>query len=135
MALLAWNSRYSVGVKALDGQHTVLFNTLNDLHAAMMNGNGKTMTGPLLRKLVEYTRTHFADEEAMLTATKYPGLADHKVRHRELINQVNGYVDSFDRGDAALNLHLITFLSDWLTNHIQKSDHDYSSWLNSHGVK
>ena len=38
---------------------------MNDLHAAMMKGQAQSLTGPLLQKLVDYTRTHFEDEEAM----------------------------------------------------------------------
>ena len=41
MALLTWNSKYSVGVKPLDSQHTVLFGLLNDLHAAMLKGQDR----------------------------------------------------------------------------------------------
>ena len=101
MALMSWNAKYSVGVHALDDQHTGLFDILNELHAAMMKGQAQSLTGPLLKKLVEYTRKHFAAEEAML----------------------------------ALNVHLLNFLRDWLTNHIQKTDHQYGPWLNEHGVR
>jgi len=134
MALLTWNNKYSVGVKALDSQHTVLFNILNDLHAAMMNGKAQALTGPLLRKLVDYTRTHFSAEEAMLTTARYPGLADHHKLHDGLMKQVEDYAARFERGEITLNLHLLNFLRDWLTNHIQKVDHEYGPWLNEHGV-
>lgn len=134
MALLIWNSSYSVGVKTLDSQHTSLFNILNDLHGAMMNGQAQTMTGPLLRKLVEYTGTHFSAEEKMLDASRYPGLASHRILHRDLMKQVEDYSARFDRGEITLNLQLLNFLRDWLTNHIQKVDHEYGPWLNEHGV-
>ena len=134
MALLTWNAKYSVGVKSLDGQHTVLFDILNDLHAAMMKGQAQTMTGPLLRKLVDYTRTHFAAEEGMLAASKYPGLTAHRKLHVDLLKQVEDYSARYDRGEITLNLHLINVLRDWLTNHIQKTDHEYGPWLNEHGM-
>jgi hemerythrin len=133
MALLTWNDRYSVGVKSLDSQHTVLFDILNDLHAAMMKGEAQTMTGPLLRKLIDYTRTHFQAEEGLLAASKYPGLEAHRALHRTLMQQVEDYSARFDRGEITLNLHLLNFLRDWLTNHIQKTDHEYGPWLNEHG--
>src|ERR1035438_8181377 len=134
MALLTWNSKYSVGVKTLDSQHTVLFGILNDLHAAMLKGQAQSLTGPLLRKLVDYTQTHFSTEERMLTEARYPGLADHKVKHSELIKKVQGYAARFEKGEITLNLHLMNFLRDWLTEHIQKTDHEYGSWLNERGV-
>jgi hemerythrin-like metal-binding protein len=134
MALMSWNSSYSVGVKSIDGQHTVLFDILNDLHGAMMTGQAASLTGPILKKLVTYTREHFAAEEAMLAKTKYPGLAEHQVKHRDLIKQVEDYSARFDRGEITLNLHLLNFLRDWLTNHIQKVDHEYGPWLNKNGI-
>ncbi|MGA2047719.1 MAG: bacteriohemerythrin [Terracidiphilus sp.] len=135
MALLNWNSSYSVGVKTLDSQHTTLFAILNDLHSAMMKGEAHTMTGPLLRKLVEYTRTHFSAEEKMLADSQYPGLANHRLLHRNLMKQVEDYSTRFERGEITLNLHLLNFLRDWLTNHIQKVDHEYGPWLNEHGMR
>ena len=135
MALLTWNSNYSVGVKTLDGQHTVLFGILNDLHSAMMKGQAQSLTGPLLRKLVDYTQTHFNAEEGIMATAKYPGLADHRAQHRELIKQVQDYSARFERGEITLNLHLLNFLRDWLSNHIQKVDHEYGPWLNDHGVR
>jgi hemerythrin-like metal-binding protein len=135
MALLTWNSKYSVGVKPLDSQHTVLFGLLNDLHAAMLKGQAQSLTGPLLKKLVAYTHTHYKDEEAMMTAAKYPGLADHKIKHRDLIKQVEDFAARHERGEVTVNLQLMNFLRDWLTNHIQKTDHEYGPWLNEHGVR
>lgn len=135
MALMTWSKEYSVGVKAMDNQHTTLFQVLNDLHAAMLKGQAQSLTGPLLRKLLAYTRDHFSAEEAMLASTKYPGLPDHRKIHRELTHKVEEFADRFDRGEIALNLPLMTFLRDWLGNHIQKVDKEYGTWLNSHGVQ
>jgi hemerythrin-like metal-binding protein len=132
---MTWNSGYSVGVKTMDSQHTVLFGLLNDLHAAMMKGQAQSLTGPLLRKLVEYTHTHFSAEEQMMAAAKYPGLADHRTRHRELIKQVEEYANRFESGEITLSLDLLKFLRNWLSDHIQKVDHQYGPWLNEHGLR
>ena len=135
MALLAWDSRYSVGVKSIDGQHSVLFGLVNDLHAAMLKGHAQSLTGPLLHKLVDYTQTHYAAEEKMMAAAKYPNLTVHQSKHRDLIKQVKEFSARLERGEVALSLDLMNFLRDWLTNHIQKVDHEYGPWMNQHGVK
>jgi hemerythrin-like metal-binding protein len=134
MALLSWSSKYSVGVQSMDSQHTVLFGLLNDLHSAMMKGQAQSTTGPLLRKLANYAHEHFAAEEAIMASTRYPDLAQHRIKHRDLSKQVEEFAARFDRGESTLNLHLLNFLRDWLTNHIQKVDHGYSAWMNEHGV-
>jgi len=134
MALLTWNSSYSVGVKTLDRQHTVLFNILNDLHAAMMKGQAQNVAGPLLRELVQYTCEHFAAEEAMMAVSDYPGLIRHCTQHQDLIQQVQEYVAKFEKGESTVNTQSLSFLRDWLTNHIQRADKNYGPWLNERGV-
>ena len=59
MALMTWNDSFSVGVKAMDEQHKGLVRTLNELHAAMMSGQAKAVSGDLLKTLAKYTRDHF----------------------------------------------------------------------------
>jgi hemerythrin len=135
MALLTWSDKYSVGVKVLDNQHTGLVDTLNDLHAAMMKGLAQDVTGPLLRKLVAYTRDHFSAEEKLMTSTKYPGLIQHCAKHRDLTKQVEEFVGRFERGEITINIHLMNFLRDWLASHILKEDKEYGPWLNQQGVR
>jgi hemerythrin len=134
MPLMTWNDRYSVGVKAIDGQHSVLFDIINELHAAMLKGQAQSVTGPLLHKLVKYTHEHFAAEEKLMASVNYMGLASHKVLHRDLVKQVEEYIVRFEKGEIAVNVDLLNFLRDWLTKHILKTDHEYGPWLNEHGV-
>jgi hemerythrin-like metal-binding protein len=135
MALLTWNSKYSVGVQAMDSQHTQLFDMVNDLHAAMMQGKAQSVTGPLLRKLADYTQRHFTAEEALMASKSYPELTKHKAEHVALTKQVSDFVGRFEKGENTLSLHLMNFLRDWLMNHIQKEDQKYGVFLNKLGVK
>jgi len=130
MALLTWDSKYSVGVQNMDTQHNVLFDMLNDLHTAMMKGQTQNVVGGLLNKLVSYTRGHFAAEEAMMAAANYPGLAQHKIKHRNLTQQVEEFAARYQKGETTVNIQLLNFLRDWLTTHIQKEDHEYGPWVN-----
>ena len=134
MASLAWTTKFSVGVRSLDYQHSVLFGALNELHAAIMKGRARAVIAQSLHDLVAYIRNHFRAEEATLSLTKYPALAQHRLHHRDLTEQLQGYVERFDRGEIALSLCLLNFLRGWLTNHIQMEDHEYTLWLNAHGV-
>jgi hemerythrin-like metal-binding protein len=108
---------------------------LNDLYDAMMKGHAKDATGPLLRKLVKYTHDHFESEEAMMAAADYSGLAGHRREHQALSKQVGDYGSRFERGECAVNIELLRFLRNWLTNHIQQSDKLYGPRLMSHGAK
>jgi len=135
MALITWSDQYSVGVKAIDKQHAGLVDALSGVQAGMMTGQGKTVTGPLLHRLVSYTHDHFNAEEAMMSAARYPGLADHKIKHRNLTEQVEEFVGRFEDGESTLSVPLMNFLRDWLTTHMLKEDKEYGPWLNQHGVQ
>lgn len=135
MALLTWSSRYSVDVESMDKQHTVLFGFLNDLHDAMMKGHANKITGDLLGKLLDYTRKHFSAEEAIMASARYPDLAQHRIKHRDLVMQVEDFAARFQRGETALSVQLLNFLRDWLTNHIQNEDQKYGPWVNEHGKR
>ena len=134
MALMTFGQSYSVGVQSIDSQHKVLFEIVKELYAAMMKGQAKNLTGPLLHKLAEYTKNHFCAEEAIMAIAKYPGLAAHKLQHRDLVKQVEEYLIRFEKSETLLNVQLLRFLRDWLTSHIQKVDKEYGPWLNAHGV-
>jgi hemerythrin-like metal-binding protein len=124
MALLSWSS-----------EHTVLFGILNDLHEAMMKGRAQSIVGQLLHKLANYAGEHFTAEEALLQKAGYPDLAQHRILHRDLTKEVGEFVSRYERGESTLNLKLLNFLRDWLTNHIEKVDHKYGDWINEHGKR
>ena len=135
MSLLTWNDSFSVGVKTIDQQHSGLFAIVNELHTAMMTGKAKIVLGALLDKLVKYTVEHFAYEERMMEAAKYPNLVTHRAHHTDLTKQVGDFMARYKRGDGALNIELLRFLSDWLTKHIQHEDKEYGPWLNRNSGK
>ena len=135
MALLTWGEEYSVGVKEINGQHSGLFDILNKLHDAMAKGQGQSVAGELLHKLVRYTKEHFAAEERLMEAAKYPGLAKHRMQHEALARQVGELMAKYEKGEVSVNVHLLFFLRDWLKNHIQREDKEYGPWLNEHGVR
>jgi hemerythrin len=135
MALLTFDKSYSVGIQFVDDQHEGLFDTLNELHTAMMKGHANAVVGRLLKDLLAYTRSHFAAEEAMLGRAKYPGLGEHQIKHKKLTAQVAEYAERYRHGEAALSVHLINFLRDWLTSHILREDRAYSAWLSQAGLR
>jgi hemerythrin-like metal-binding protein len=129
MALLTWDDHFTVGMQSMDAQHKLLFESLNELHRAWMKGEARDLTEPLLWNLRAYTRDHFSAEELMLAKADYPGLPQQQLLHRNLMQKVELYVARFHRGECAIDLQFLQFLRDWLTNHIQKVDRGYQSWM------
>jgi hemerythrin len=133
MALLNWNEKLSVGVESIDDQHKILVDTLNELYHAVMQGASRNSTEPLLRSLLAYTRNHHIAEEQMMANVNYPELKQHRSLHRELVQALQDYLASIDRGEAAINVDALYRLRDGLINHIQRVDGGYRAWFAEHG--
>lgn len=134
MPLLVWDAKYSVGVTAMDAQHTVLFEILNQLYDAMTARQDRAVLGDLLTRLSNFAHQHFAEEEQMMAAAQYPELEPHRVLHRDLLEKVEDFKLRLNRKELTISLHLLNFLRDWLTRHIQQVDHNYSAWMNERGI-
>ena len=136
--MITWSEKLSVGIPAIDLEHQKLVALLNELHDAMKVGKGAAVVERVLRSLVEYTKTHFANEEMLMVQRKYPGYAPHKAEHDQLTQQALALLQSVQDGGGVvarlLDHHPVTletmgFLSDWLTKHICDSDQKYSPYL------
>jgi hemerythrin len=122
MALVEWNDTLVTGDAVIDADHKKLVSYVNDLHEGLIKGKGKDTLGPILDKLILYTRQQFAREEGFWTAQKYPQVAVHKKQHANLLATVDDFKKQYDGGKLLLTLQVMDFLSDWLTKHIRGSD-------------
>ena len=134
MALIIWNSGYSVGNEEIDTQHQKLIEIINTLHDAMRIGKGKEIIEKVLDELTNYTIFHFAIEEKLFDLHKYPGSLIHKKNHSDLVAKVIAFKENYFNGSSLLTLDLMNFLKDWLVNHIAKSDKEYTAFFIGKGV-
>lgn len=135
MSLIDWNSSYSVNVKEIDDQHKKLIDLINKLYDEMKSGHGKEALSGVLKELVDYTKYHFQAEEKLLSKNNYPNFAAHKKEHEELTKKVEEINEKIASGKMVISSNVLTFLKDWLNNHILVEDKGYSKYLNEKGVK
>ncbi len=131
MDLTTSNGELSVGVKMLDCDHRVLFETIKELQSETLAEGDPRRTSSLLRKLADFTLTHFALEEGMMEATKFPGMALHRLHHQRITEQVATLVSRHKQGGLALDSDSLSFLSQLHADHVQKDDLHYGLWLNA----
>ncbi|RCX33329.1 bacteriohemerythrin [Thioalbus denitrificans] len=132
---VSWHESYSVGVAALDADHKKLLRLINNLQTAIHYQTGEEFIHEALDELVDYTRTHFGREEALMRDNGYPDLEAHQREHRDMIDKVNGMVTRYHaEGEEALE-PLARFLKEWLLNHINGTDQRYGPFLNGKGVR
>nr|WP_320016058.1 bacteriohemerythrin [uncultured Desulfobacter sp.] len=132
---IPWGDRFVIGIESIDTQHKHWVGILNDLHRAMKVKAGASECGPILEKLEDYTRFHFSHEEDLFAAHGYLEAAAHEEHHRELIEKVKAYKQEFESGKAGLSIELLTFLTDWLKNHILTMDMAYGPYLKEKKVR
>jgi len=129
-----WNDGMSVGVQVIDQQHRQLLTLINELHDAMTQGRGSTVLRQIVDGLIEYTRVHFTTEEGYFEICDYPDCAAHKQQHRYFVAKVTDFKQGFDEGRLMLTLDVMSFLGDWLVEHIQGSDASYAPFLHAEGA-
>jgi hemerythrin-like metal-binding protein len=127
--LFPWTDALSIGLPEIDKQHKKLVALVNELHAAMKLKKGSVTSGKVLDELVRYTETHFAFEEQLFDKYEYSDRAAHKKQHADLVRQVNDFKSEFKSGRAGLSMDLMHFLTDWLKDHIMKTDKAYAPFL------
>jgi hemerythrin len=135
MALIEWKDSYSIGIEHLDNQHRELVRQINILHDAMTVGKGKEALNEILIALIDYTATHFKSEEELFDQYNFPDSEKHIAEHSNFVKEVLSFKENFDKGRLMLSIEVMTFLKNWLTNHILGSDMGYKPFLLSKGVK
>jgi hemerythrin-like metal-binding protein len=134
MAVFSWNDSYSVKVAVCDQQHMRLFDIINKLADAMRMGKGQDVVNQVVTELLDYTNTHFQDEEALLQKANYPQLEAHREMHRIFVKKVQSLQSQAQMGKRVNAAQLLSLIRDWLVNHIQKTDKRYSAHLNAAGI-
>ena len=127
--MFEWKNEYSLSIASIDAQHKKLFAIAEELHEAMRTGQSKPVLSKILDRLVQYTATHFAQEESLMKAHAYPDFAAHRSVHEALKKQVMDFQEKFQAGETFISIELMTFLKDWLEKHIKGTDMRYAPFL------
>jgi hemerythrin len=133
---LVWKDEYSVGIEAIDRDHKKLLNLINQFQTAVLYRTGREFEEEAFDALLEYTRTHFRREEDLMEEHGYPDFESHREQHRKMIAQVEACMARYMSEGRQVPLeHAVSFLQDWLINHINGTDQQYSEFLISKGVR
>jgi len=126
-------SHISVGVRLLDRDHDDLTEILSEIQFRTAVGLPEGRTSEMLRTLAQRMQLHFALEESMMLATRYPGTAKHRLRHQWLIKQVRTLATKSGRCALERNPHLMNLMTGWHYQHVGDDDLDYGIWLSASG--
>lgn len=128
-----WMPEYSVEIDEVDAQHQELVNILNKLFIAVSKREGEQVISSILDALTEYTRVHFALEEQLLRLAKYEALEEHMEEHRKLLERLHELSRKHLEEEKPIYFEMLSFLKNWLKEHIQGEDIKYSAALKKAG--
>lgn len=127
--LFPWSEEFSVGIDEVDAQHKNLVGFVNELHSAIKNKKGRAASLEIIARLIDYTQTHFAFEEALMRTTNYPDYKVHKEQHADLVEKVSKLQEKLINENAAITFSLLHFLKSWLSIHICEDDMNFGHFF------
>jgi methyl-accepting chemotaxis protein len=130
-----WDDSLSIGVAKIDEQHRELFDAINRLIDAVEAGHGAMELRKALDFLVNYTATHFADEEAIQQQCGYPDFENHRRIHeafKKVAADMSGEMEQYGAG-AALVKEVKRKFGDWLVTHIKGQDSQIGEFIRAKG--
>jgi hemerythrin len=137
--MLQWKDSYSVNVQVIDDQHKQLFAIAGKLMDLIKSSSEEEdryeEIREVLNELKNYTEYHFDYEEQLLRRNGYDIVDDHKVQHEEFIGKLSDLQkqDIYIKQKNAM-MNILTFLIDWISEHIVKEDIMYGKFLNEKGI-
>lgn len=132
--MLVWDSSYSVKVKEIDNQHKRLIDYINLLEASTRDADPQKLVTSIFKGLMVYTIDHFTTEEDYFRKFNYEKMEEHMQEHKELIRELNEYFTRFETEKDFDADRFMSFLRDWLIDHIMGSDKDYITCFADNGL-
>jgi len=127
--MFAFTSKYMTGVEMIDEEHKKLFDIMRrsfellNQHQNSENVDSFDMVLDIIDELVDYTQTHFADEEEYMASINYEGLEAQKRAHQIFVEKLSDIdLEGTNIPPYEYLEDVIDFVLYWLTNHILKMD-------------
>jgi hemerythrin-like metal-binding protein len=120
---IQWSDAMLNGVAEIDQQHRILVDTLIEATIKLKGGTSGPLFDQITRDLLAYAIYHFNTEEQLMREYGYADAAPedakmHLAEHRRFSQRVVALRTEAREGSQDSRDALLTFLKDWLTNHI-----------------
>jgi len=126
---LQWREQLSVGNNSIDADHKKLIEIIG---AAEISLDARDRAGlfRVLHELAQYGEQHFRREEALAQAVGYPKSEQMHRSHLQLVAELTLFQSQIGATltDEVVS-HIVTFLRDWLINHVIKEDLPLKPWM------
>jgi hemerythrin-like metal-binding protein len=124
-----------VGVQAMDDQHGILMDALNELRLELLHGGECRTVRSMLKRVTELMRLHVESEERLLALHGFPGLAAHRAEQQRLLGRLAQFDVRFEQRQTSAVYELVEYLRKWFTTHTGIAGQKYGPWLQKCGVQ
>ncbi len=115
-----WDDMYEIGYADIDNEHKTLFCAINSFVMAAI-GDCCDDIDDVLKKMEGYAAQHFAKEERLMELSRYGGVEDHKLLHKQFWDDLEKFKSNNDSGND-VSLEVAFYTSSWLKHHILNVD-------------
>ena len=119
---------YFTGIQLIDDEHAQLFDYANQIYELLKDefiADKYDNIRDLLQKLMDYAKKHFADEESYMESIQYKKIFTQKMQHQAFVDELEKYdleeIDQMEDQEAVIS-KMLTFVTDWLVEHILHLD-------------
>jgi len=129
---VSWSNKFASGIKLIDDQHKGLVDLVNEMFKHV-TGNAvqeRNYFNIVIQEAVNYVKVHFATEEKMMIATKFPEYQEHKKEHESFIIAVVENIKDYESGKRHTLSSFTRFLKDWILSHVALIDKKYFDYFN-----
>ncbi|MGB2602251.1 MAG: bacteriohemerythrin [Candidatus Sulfotelmatobacter sp.] len=124
----------SVKVARFDDDHKEMLSIIGGFYSAMLSGRGALVLQKVLAEMTNHSQAHFAEEEGVLEATKYPRRVSHRRKHQKLLKQLKWFQQEITAGKFVSSVSVANFVDQCLVVHMQGIDQQYSKHLTANGI-
>ncbi len=131
---LVWNESFVAGVQEIDEQHMILVDLLNSAKVKLLPESDTKVMEQIILDLLSYALYHFDTEERLMGEYDYnkesPQDAHaHLDQHRTFSAKVVSARKALTSGEKISAEDLLQFLTEWLVNHILKTDFKLADYI------
>lgn len=132
----SWYPALELGIREVDDQHRELFRRVDMLVEAMMARRGPEELAQVFDFLGTYVLEHFGAEEKLMRIHAYPERGAHEAEHRRFVDDFKALQRDYTReGPTALLLVRVNGrVTQWLAEHISRTDRTFGTWLKASGL-
>jgi len=132
MAYMTLSETYSTGMQSIDEEHGELIALINQIHETLHTPAPQDDVKEMFQRLAGCASMHFRQEESQFTGIGYLDATQHARQHEHLITVLSCFQSGIDGMGRSVSFEdQLSFLRDWLLDHIANEDQQFADYVNA----